>query len=103
MRSFDCSTYIHNFTFEEPKKNDIVRHEASVRDMAEKIVKYLKDGFNVIQSDSDIAALTANIEATFTNLKIVKEAGPLGFSASSEGHNSLGVPHPLFVPRPRSS
>jgi hypothetical protein len=65
--------------------------------MVDKIVKFLSGALGVVLSDSEIVALTANVETTFTNLKVAKQNGWADFDQSSSGNNSSWQYRVLFA------
>jgi len=85
---------------EKYKTTVINQSEATVATMVEKIVTYLKDTLGISMSESEIAMLKANIERTFTNLKMVKEYGWADFSKSAHGSSSWEYRMLVVFPNP---
>jgi hypothetical protein len=111
-KSFDWQGFhqsVNNYrgdelTFDKLKDNTINQSEATVTVMVEKIVAFLKTVLNVVLSAADVASLTANIEATFTNLEVAYNEGFASFSKSSSSYNSsweyrivFAMPNPDLV------
>lgn len=77
-----------DLTFDKYKSTTIASSQSTVDSMVNRIVQFLKDALSVVLSATDITALKATLEATFTNLKQKSSNGFLDFSKSSHGHNS---------------
>ena len=70
------------------QSNTIAQQTVSVKDMASKIVGFLKVALSVDLAQRDVDALVKEVEATFTGLKEAKANGWADFTKFYSGNNS---------------
>jgi len=86
-----------DLTFDKFKSNRINQSESTVKVMVDKIVAFLRDVLSILLPESEILALAATIESTFTNLKNAQSNGWADFSKSKSGENSSWEYRVLFA------
>ncbi|TFK50752.1 delta-endotoxin CytB [Heliocybe sulcata] len=89
-----------DLSFDKFQNATINQTQASVADMTKKIITALKGMLGISLSNDEAEVLAANVERTFTNLKMVKECGWANFSQSAHGSSSWEYRLLVILPNP---
>lgn len=79
------------------QNNSIHQQTATVEVMVNKIVDFLRSALSVVLTSTEIEALRANVEATFTNLETATDEGWASFSYNNIAQNSSYEYRVLFA------